>query len=123
MNDHPITIEPLGARLKVLYNGTTVVDTAEALVMRESIYPPVYYVPRKDADMSVLESTDHSTYCPHKGDASYYSLTSGGETAQNAVWIYEEPIESVAEIRDHIAFYGRYVTFEVEGEPAEVRSA
>ena len=53
--------------------------------------------------MSLLERTDHSTYCPYKGDCSYFSIR--GERARNAVWSYENPYGAVAEIKDHLAFY------------------
>jgi uncharacterized protein (DUF427 family) len=56
-------------------------------------------------DMSLLERTDHATYCPYKGDASYFSIPLGGERSRNAIWSYENPYEAVAEIRDHLAFY------------------
>lgn len=76
-----------------------------AFTLRESDYEPVHYIPRSDVDMTLLERTDHSTYCPYKGDASYYTIRSGGDYSKNAVWTYETPYEAVAEIKDHVAFY------------------
>jgi uncharacterized protein (DUF427 family) len=103
---HPITIERSPAHVIVSVAGKVIADTEAALVLRESIYPAVLYIPRKDADMSLLQRTDHSTYCPYKGDASYYSIPQiGGDKAANAVWTYEQPYESVAAIKDHLAFY------------------
>jgi uncharacterized protein (DUF427 family) len=55
--------------------------------------------------MSLLTRTKHVTYCPYKGECSYYSVRSGGERSLNAVWTYEEPHDAVSEIKDHIAFY------------------
>jgi uncharacterized protein (DUF427 family) len=75
------------------------------LTLREANYPAVVYVPRKDIDMTLLERTDHATYCPYKGDCAYFSIPAGGERAVNAVWTYENPYETVARIRDHLAFY------------------
>lgn len=104
--DHPITIERNPAHVTVSVAGKVIADTKEALILRESTYPAVLYIPRKDADMSLLERTDLSTYCPYKGDASYYSLPLiGGDKAANAVWTYEQPYGSVAAIKDHLAFY------------------
>ena len=103
--DHPITIERHPARVVVTVAGRVVADTRDALALREADYPPVLYVPRKDADMSLLRRTDHATYCPFKGDCSYYSVPAGGERAVNAVWTYEAPFEAVAAIKDHLAFY------------------
>ena len=103
--DHPITIERHPARVVVTVAGRVVADTREALALREADYPPVLYVPRKDADLSLLARTDHETYCPFKGDCAYYSIPAGGERSVNAVWTYEAPYEAVAAIKDHLAFY------------------
>jgi uncharacterized protein (DUF427 family) len=103
--DHPITIEPNPARVVVSLGGRVVADTRAALTLREATYPPVQYVPRKDVDMSLLERTSHATYCPYKGDCTYYSIPVGGERSVNAVWTYEAPYEAVQSIKDHLAFY------------------
>lgn len=103
--DHPITITPANARVDVVLNGAVIASSADALVLREAAYPPVYYIPRKDVDMRQLVRTEHATYCPYKGDCSYYSLPAGGERSVNAVWTYEAPYDAVAPIRDHLAFY------------------
>ena len=103
--DHPITIEPTDKRIVVTVAGKVIADTKNALTLREASYPAVFYVPRADVDMASLERTEHSTYCPYKGDCAYYSIPSGGERAANAVWTYEAPFDAVASIRDHLAFY------------------
>ncbi|WP_321877528.1 DUF427 domain-containing protein [Paraburkholderia bannensis] len=103
--DHPITIERNPSRVVVKVAGRTVADTRRALVLREANYPGVIYVPREDADMALLARTDHSTYCPYKGDCSYYSIVPGGERSINAIWTYEAPYDAVAQIKDHLAFY------------------
>ena len=103
--DHPITIAPNPARVVVSVAGRVVADTRAALTVREAKYPPVLYIPRRDVEMSLLKRTDHSTYCPYKGDCAYYSIPIGGERSANAVWTYEDPFTAVAEIKDHVAFY------------------
>ena len=103
--EHPITVERSAARVRVLVSGVVVADSRNALALRESDYPVAYYVPRSDVDMTRLERTKHATYCPYKGDASYYSVVPGGERGINAVWTYEAPYEAVASIKDHLAFY------------------
>ena len=103
--DHPITIEPNARRIVVRLGDTVIADTTRALTLREASYPAVQYIPRGDVDMSLLERTAHSTYCPFKGDASYFSIPSGGERSANAIWTYEAPFDAVAEIKDHLAFY------------------
>jgi len=103
--DHPITIKANPLRVVVSVGGRIVADTRAALTLREASYPAVQYIPRKDVDMSLLERTDHATYCPYKGECAYYSIPSGGERSINAVWTYEAPYAPVAEIKDHLAFY------------------
>jgi len=103
--DHPITIEHNARRVIVTLGGKVIADTTDALTLREASYPAVQYIPRKDVDMAALERTDHASYCPYKGDAAYFSISSGGERSVNAIWIYEAPYEAVAAIEDHLAFY------------------
>jgi uncharacterized protein (DUF427 family) len=100
-----IKIEPNPNRVRVLFDGRVVADTTRALTMREGSYPPVQYIPREDADMSLLEQTAHKTHCPYKSDASYYTIRTSGRAAENAVWTYEEPFPDVQAIKGHLAFY------------------
>ena len=103
--EHPITVEPNASRVVVSIAGRVIADSREALTLREANYPPVQYIPRKDVDMSLLQRTEHATYCPYKGDCAYYSIPIGGVNAENAVWTYEKPYEAVAEIKEYVAFY------------------
>jgi uncharacterized protein (DUF427 family) len=103
--DHPISIEPNPAHVVVRVAGKVIVDTRSALILQEASYPPVLYLPRSDADLSLLQRTDHATYCPYKGDCSYYSIPSGGAKSVNAVWTYEEPYAAVEAIKGYLAFY------------------
>jgi uncharacterized protein (DUF427 family) len=103
--DHPITIKANPLRVVVSVAGRIVADTGAALTLREASYAAVHYIPREDVDMSLLERTGHTTYCPYKGDCAYYSIPSGGERSVNAVWTYESPYAAVALIKNHLAFY------------------
>lgn len=103
--EHPIAIQRNPRRVVVKVGGRVIADSRDALAMKEASYPAVQYIPRKDVDMTLLERTSHSSYCPFKGDASYYSIPSGGARAANAVWSYETPYPAVAEIKEHVAFY------------------
>jgi uncharacterized protein (DUF427 family) len=103
--DHPITVTPNLARVRVTVAGRVVADTGKALTLREAAYPAVQYVPRQDVDMSQLAPSTHTTYCPYKGECSYYSIPAGGDRAVNSVWSYEAPYAAVAGIKDHLAFY------------------
>jgi len=103
--DHPITIERNPRRVTVSIGGRVIADTRAAMTLREASYRPVQYIPRSDVQMALLEHTSHSTYCPYKGDCSYFSVPLGGDRSTNAVWSYESPYAAVAAIRGHLAFY------------------
>ena len=103
--DHPITISPVEGKISVTVAGRIVAESTRALRLEEKGYPPVYYLPRSDADMSLLVRTTHYTYCPYKGDCTYYSIPVGGSRSENAVWTYEQPHEAVSAIREYLAFY------------------
>src|SRR5437879_5261090 len=103
--DHPISIQHNPARVVVSVAGQVIADTRNALTLREADYSLVQYIRREDVDLSQLERTDHATYCPYKGDCSYYSVPAGGKKSVNAVWSYEDPFPAVAQIKGHVAFY------------------
>ncbi len=103
--DHPIAIVPNPARVVVTVAGRVIADTRDALTLREAGYPPVQYIPRANVDMTALQRTEHTTYCPYKGDCAYYSIAAGGQRSVNAVWTYEAPYAAVAAIKDRLAFY------------------
>ena len=103
--DHPISIEANPFRVVVEVGGKVIADTRHALTLREASYPAVQYIPRRDVDMAALVRSEHTTYCPYKGDASYYSIPAGGDRARDAVWTYETPFEAMARIKDYVAFY------------------
>jgi uncharacterized protein (DUF427 family) len=103
--DHPITIEHNLKRVVVSVAGRIIADTRDALTLREAHYPAVHYIPRKDVDMDLLMRSQRTTYCPYKGDASYFNIPLGSERSIDAVWTYETPYAAVADIKDHLAFY------------------
>ncbi len=105
---HPgyeVGFEPCPKRLRVVFNGETVVDSTAAMLLRETRHAPVYYFPRADMRLDLLSRSDHSTFCPFKGDAAYWTLAVGGRCTENAVWSYEDPFAETAEIRDYMALY------------------
>jgi uncharacterized protein (DUF427 family) len=103
--DHPITLDATGARVTVKLGGRVIADTTNAITLREAAYPAVQYVPLADVDQAVLRPSDHATYCPFKGEASYYSLEVGDDVAPAALWFYPAPYDAVAPIKGHVAFY------------------
>ena len=98
----------------VTFNGHKVGDTVRALTLTEAAYPGVNYIPRDDVDMSLLERSSHSTYCPYKGDAAYFAIRAGDQVAENSVWSYETPYSAVAAIAGYLAFYPDAVTLSEE---------
>jgi Uncharacterized protein conserved in bacteria len=103
--DHPITIASNRNRVVVRVGERVIADTRASLTLREAQYPAVHYIPRQDVDMTLLVRTDHATYCPYKGECSYFSVPLGGERSVNAAWSYEAPYAAVDAIRGCIAFY------------------
>ena len=106
--DHPITVKPTGKHVTVLVNGVVVADTDSSLTLQESTYPAVQYIPMRDVAQNVLKPSSTTTYCPYKGDASYYSVVtteSGDDTVEDVIWTYEQPYPAVAGIAGHVAFY------------------
>jgi uncharacterized protein (DUF427 family) len=116
--DHPITIERNPSRVVVTVAGKVVADTHDALTLHEASYPAVIYIPQEDVDMTLLERTEHATYCPYKGDCAYFSIPAGGERSVNAVWTYSNPYEAVTPIRNYLAFYPDRVDA-IEARPAD----
>ena len=103
---HPITVEPTGKHVTVRVNGEVVADTDNALTLQESTYPAVQYIPRGDVVESALRPSGTETYCPYKGEASYFHVvTPAGGTVDDAIWTYESPYPAVAAIAGHLAFY------------------
>ncbi|MBY6161902.1 DUF427 domain-containing protein [Mameliella alba] len=102
-----ITITPAAGTWVVRAGGAVLGESANALSLQEDGYAPVIYFPRGDIAMAFLDRTDHSTTCPHKGQATYFSIMSKSTTYKNAAWSYEDPKADVAQIKDHLAFYGQ----------------
>ncbi len=112
MADH-IRIRKAPGVWAVRSGGAVIGESRNALEMSEGDYPPVIYFPRADIAMAFLDRTDKTTHCPHKGDASYFSIANRSTVVENAVWSYESPFDPVAAIKDHLAFYtGDMVTVE-----------
>jgi uncharacterized protein (DUF427 family) len=107
--DHPITIAPADTTVTVTWGDRVIAKTDAALVLQESTYRPVYYLPLEAVDADVLRPSTHQSYCPYKGDASYYSLADGEQVAEDAVWTYLTPYDAVSEIAGRVAFYPHQV--------------
>jgi uncharacterized protein (DUF427 family) len=111
--DHPITLTPSSSHVVVSVGDHVVADSTGAVAMQEASYPPVLYVPLTDVDKTLLEPSDTTSYCPYKGEASYYSIKTADGVVQDAIWFYEAPYDAVGQIIDHVAFYPDRVQIEV----------
>ena len=103
--DHGVALEPKPGKVRVEFAGETIAESARSLDCLEADYPPVVYVPREDVRTEFLEKTGHTTYCPFKGHASYYTIRVGDRVSENAVWSYEDPYDQVAALANCAAFY------------------
>ena len=104
-----ITIAPHPNRVRVRFNGVVVADTDHALALAEGSHPTVLYIPRADARMSLLERSPRTSHCPHKGDASYWSVKVGDKAKDNIVWGYKTPMAGSEGIAGHVSFYWKEV--------------
>lgn len=105
LQPHTLYFEDSPKRVRVVFNGETIADSRRVKLLHETGLLPIYYFPREDVRMDLLEETDHTTHCPFKGDASYWSVRVGDRVAENAVWSYPEPLESAPPIAGYLAFY------------------
>ncbi len=104
-SSYRVVLEPSPKQIRVVFNGETLARSERALLVCETGHEPVYYFPRNDVRMDLLEKTNHRTRCPFKGEASYWTLRAGERSSANAAWSYEAPIEEVAGLAGYIAFY------------------
>ena len=104
--DHHVTIERCPKWIRVMHNGEYIADTRQAVLLHETNHVPVYYFPKEDVRLDLMEPTDHVTQCPYKGNASYLTLkVSGTSDIENAVWAYTQPMKDCPDISNYIAFY------------------
>jgi uncharacterized protein (DUF427 family) len=107
--EHRVDLHPDGRRVRVTYAGAVVADTTSALRVEETGHGPVMYIPKKDMRLDLMKKTEHTTYCPFKGTASYWTLSLGGNNSENAIWGYETPYDEMTGLAGHYAFYGNRV--------------
>jgi uncharacterized protein (DUF427 family) len=100
-----IYFEDFPRRMRALFGGETIVDSRHPKLLHEQNHLPVLYFPEDEVRMDLLESTDHSTHCPFKGDASYWSVRVGDRVAENAVWSYPDPLDDAPRLAGYFAFY------------------
>lgn len=113
--DYRVDLEPSDERVRVRLGSELLADSHRALIVRETKHEPVVYLPRQDVRLERFERTDHHTFCPFKGEASYFTLRLGDRVEENLVWSYEEPFDEVAGLKGYLAFYAERVEWERGG--------
>ena len=103
--DYKVLLERSPRRVRVIFNSETIADSTDAHLLFETRHLPVYYFPRRDVRMDLISPTDHHTFCPYKGTASYWTIRVGERLSENAVWGYPDPFDEVAALGDFVAFY------------------
>jgi uncharacterized protein (DUF427 family) len=107
------TIEPARGTISVRTGDAVIADSANALVLREDGYAPVFYLPREDVAMELLDRSEKVTHCPHKGDATHYHIAGYSGQITDGAWSYENPKDAAREITGHLAFYTDKLAVEV----------
>ena len=110
---HPVTLEKSQDHICVIANGEIIADSRRALVVHERGHSPVFYLPSEDVRREAFQQTSHQTHCPYKGDATYWTITIGDSSLENAAWSYEDPISQVAGLKGYFAFYTDKVDLQV----------
>ena len=100
-----ITIHKAPGKWCVRSGGAVLGESTNALELTEGDLPSVIYFPRADIAMAFLDATDKITHCPHKGDATHFSIVNKSSVTENAAWSYEDPIPAMAELKGYVAFY------------------
>jgi uncharacterized protein (DUF427 family) len=107
--EHRVDLYPESRRVRVTYAGTVIADTSAALRVEETGHGPVHYIPAKDVRTDLLHKTGHHTYCPFKGEASYWTIAVAAKTSENAVWAYQTPYDEMQKLAGYFAFYNTRV--------------
>lgn len=110
--DYRVDLEVSGALARVRVDDQVIAESTRAMQVKETRHDPVVYFPREDVRVELLERTDHQSFCPFKGNASYWSVKLAAETLENAVWSYEDPFDEVSRLKDYMAFWGDRVNVE-----------
>ncbi|HTZ38292.1 MAG TPA: DUF427 domain-containing protein [Stellaceae bacterium] len=107
--EHRVDLHPDSRRIRVTFAGAVIADSSATLRCEETGHGPVHYIPAKDMRLDLLSKTEHTSYCPFKGNASYWTVKVDGKSSENAVWGYETPYDETASLAGHYAFYGNRV--------------
>ena len=121
--EHVLYFEDFPRRVRAVFADRVLADSREVRLMHETGHLPVYYFPERHVDTDALEGTGHSTHCPFKGNASWWSIKVGDRVAENAVWSYRDPLPGAPPLAGHRALELKAIDTwleedeEVEGHP------
>jgi uncharacterized protein (DUF427 family) len=107
--EHRVDLHPDNRRVKVMFGGKVIADSTNTLRVEETGHGPVHYIPAQDMALGLIKKTEHTTYCPFKGTASYWTIEAGDKRAENAIWGYETPYDETSRLAGHYAFYNNRV--------------
>jgi len=86
--------------LKAVWNGQVVAESDDIVTVEGNAYFPAVSLRQE-----FVQPSSHTSVCPWKGTAQYYTLNVGGQTNKDAVWYYSEPKQAAANIADRVAFW------------------
>lgn len=89
---------------QVWHGDVLLAESAHCLVVTETDHVDRLYFPESAVNWSLFVPTDHTTVCPFKGEARYWTLAANTEIG-NAAWAYPTPLPEVAAIKGHVSFY------------------
>jgi uncharacterized protein (DUF427 family) len=107
--EHRVNLIPDKHRVRVMFGGKVIADSTATLRCEETGHGPVHYIPAKDMTRDLMKKTAHTSYCPFKGTASYWTIDTGKASSENAIWGYEAPYDETAQLAGHFAFYSTRV--------------
>lgn len=114
--NYQVDITQTSDHVRILLDDQVIADSRRPLKVTETKHHPVWYLPLADVDAGRIDATDHSTYCPFKGHASYWSVTAAGQSLENSLWAYQDPYQECEPLKDHVGFYMDRFVLEVNGE-------
>ncbi len=92
-------------RVRVVFAGETVANSEHVMLLHEFGRLPVFYFPMTDVRMDLMQSSEHHTHSPLKGEATYWTVKVGDRVAENAVWSNPEPLPDGPQVQGYVAFY------------------
>ncbi|MGI9533703.1 MAG: DUF427 domain-containing protein [Thermodesulfobacteriota bacterium] len=112
----PPKIDPDKRTVVVKYESELIAESTGTVRILETSSPPVFYIPEKDIELSLLKEGTGSSLCEWKGNAKYWDVITEIKIFENAAWSYPEPFPGYEEIRDYISFYPSMLECYVDGE-------